>query len=317
MMAQNEQTPSLATFGASAISAVSPIVGAVIQQIASAASQRSQNAYNSPQNQMARLRAAGLNPYAFQSQIAGANTQSKPTQIANYQQMVSDMFDNVTKIANIKLASTNAGKTAEEARGLKLDNDFKQQTLEWRAQQVYLASVKTRLENELTRGKITYQDYANAIKKLDAQWNAQMMAPIGDLFNQWKSGNISGFSPRMLSYLNQPFNATAMYPLYRAGVQYDVWRKKIAWNYENTYNMPWTSNDSTMKFIRMAENALYTATGKTFPELIKDVYDRVVPRKEGGLFGRRSRRKPRSAWRVPQSYSPMPGTNPPMLISYE
>lgn len=308
--------PNIVDFGAAAVSAVNPIVGAFIQQLMSNAATSSQNAYNSPANQMQRLKAAGLNPYAFQSQIAGSNVQTKPTQTANYQQMMSDMFDNVQKIANIKQANTAAAKTEEERKGVAIDNLFKEQTLADRVKQVYYSSVKANLDNELQRGKISYQQYANAIKRLDYEWqNSIQNTPIDSLFTSWKSGNISGMTPRQLSYLNMPFKNTALYPLTYGGMQYDVWRKRIAWKYENEYNMPWSSNDSTMKFIRMAENALYTATGKTFPQLIKDAADYFSNKDKRDKPWWKRKPTIKKTPPGPYSYPTIPGTSGPVMFS--
>lgn len=98
-----------------------------------------ENEYNSPENQMKRLRAAGLNPdLMYQNGASGltaasspamtAGAASSPTDVSNLAnkktvgQIVTEGLDNAQRAANIALTRAQANKTDAETKGQNLKN---------------------------------------------------------------------------------------------------------------------------------------------------------------------------------------------------
>ena len=98
-----------------------------------------ENEYNSPENQMKRLRAAGLNPdLMYQNGASGltaasspamtAGAASSPTDVSNLAnkktvgQIVTEGLDNAQRAANIALTRAQANKTNAETKGQNLKN---------------------------------------------------------------------------------------------------------------------------------------------------------------------------------------------------
>lgn len=98
-----------------------------------------ENEYNSPENQMKRLQAAGLNPdLMYQSGASGltaasspamtAGAASSPTDVSNLAnkktvgQIVTEGLDNAQRAANIALTRAQANKTDAETTGQNLKN---------------------------------------------------------------------------------------------------------------------------------------------------------------------------------------------------
>lgn len=114
----------------------------------------SANTYNAPSAQIQRLRDAGLNPlyYGLDGSSADAFEAGQPmsyerAKFENFANPISVMYDNKVKQAQVDLANKQVDKIDadiqnqnEGTEGLKLDNDFKRQTMDARVQAEELAN---------------------------------------------------------------------------------------------------------------------------------------------------------------------------------
>ena len=98
---------------------------------------RRENAYNTPAMQMARLKAAGLNPDlmygngAVGLQGADIGNPSPAPAVPN-----SNNTGNVSTLAQLALAGAQVKKLGAETEGQTLENIFRQRTLETRVESV-------------------------------------------------------------------------------------------------------------------------------------------------------------------------------------
>lgn len=112
--------------------------------------------YDKPENQLQRLKDAGLNPLYFGldgNSAAAFQGAAQPlgyerAQAPNYQNPASagiGAFTELTSLAkDIQLKNAQIDKLSEEATGTKLDNQFKDMTMSARAEGVELANNATR-----------------------------------------------------------------------------------------------------------------------------------------------------------------------------
>lgn len=113
---------------------------------------RMQNEYNSPKNQMDRLKQAGISPYAVSGQsIVGANTSQQPrgsnaNTPTGYQ--VNSSINNLMLVQQAKLLEAQIRKTNEETRGNQIINDDNYQHLDEKSTaQIWTAQDQQRLTN--------------------------------------------------------------------------------------------------------------------------------------------------------------------------
>lgn len=279
-VASNVNSPKMAP---AAISALSQLAGVVIQGVMNHVAQNRQNAYNSPVAQMARLRQAGLNPYAFSNSIASNNTQARPTEQPNAQSAIDNLFSNINQIVAAKQGQMNLAKTASEIKeidsrtqGNVLNNMFTDKTMTDRIQAITLSNTKTHLYNLLQQGKITFQTYHNISEALNTQFNMQLMNPdlMKTMYEKFQLGTFDGMSPRMFQYLASSADTRMKWDdWHRYWYQHGL-REGIAQRYESSHNMPWSSNDKWMKLFRLGESAIEALTGKQVPELLQDIVDK-------------------------------------------
>lgn len=160
-----------------------------------------ENEYNSPEAQMMRYKAAGINPYMAMGNITSGNASSlQSAELANQQPATTDIVpdysfigqagtsfatlynqtklneaqvDNVELDADLKRATLayNTLKAANEAKGLGLDNiakqldyDFAQKTFNEREQQTRLQTIKMNYENNVLALSVDNSRLDNAIK---------------------------------------------------------------------------------------------------------------------------------------------------------
>lgn len=280
----NVNSPKMAP---GAISALSQLAGVVIQGVMNSVAQSRQNAYNSPVSQMARLREAGLNPYAFSNSIAANNTQARPTQQPNVQSAIDNLFSNINQMVAAKQGQMNLAKTASEIKeidsrtqGNVLNNMFSDKTMMDRIQAITLSNTKTHLYNLLQKGKITFQTFHNISEALNTQFNLQLMNPdlMNTMYEKFQLGTFDGISPRMFQYLASSADTRMKYDDWHRYWYAHGLREGIAQRYEATHNMPWSSNDKWMKLYRLGEVAIETLTGKQVPQLLEDVAEEVKDR---------------------------------------
>lgn len=117
-----------------------------------------QNEYNSPKNQMDRLKQAGISPYSVSGQsIVGANTSQQPrgsnaNTPSGYQ--VNSGINNLMMVQQAKLIQAQINKTNEETRGNKIINDDNYQHLDEKSTaQIWTAQDQQRLTNATIKEK--------------------------------------------------------------------------------------------------------------------------------------------------------------------
>lgn len=134
-----------------------------------------QRMYNTPAQQVQRLKDAGINPYALAPQIASNNT--------------SDAFPAATLSAGDSLRKgLNTYATQEQIQmqkavnqyqlesmqetitGMQLDNQLKRQTLDDKAGLLKLKLHLSSLDAQIKAGLITKQDYDNQRNKIMTDW---------------------------------------------------------------------------------------------------------------------------------------------------
>lgn len=112
------------------------------------------NAYNSPEQQMARLKEAGLNPnmmYGDSSQMAAATPMSGATASAGSAASVSGI-EGLFNSAQIENMRSQSAVMQEEARGKKIENDWKDELMLGQSQ-VLTGQAKV-LESEFHLNKV-------------------------------------------------------------------------------------------------------------------------------------------------------------------
>lgn len=130
-----------------AIAAVAaPIVQTIIQQAINDHATNKQNAYNHPVQQMARLRAAGINPYSAYGAI-GSQNQSAPVQPA--QMRLQEAFANISAMMSLQ-------QQKEDVRGKQLQNDILSNNLAY--------------QNRFNENRLRSQSLTLALRELDRQY---------------------------------------------------------------------------------------------------------------------------------------------------
>lgn len=159
-------SPSTTKVGvAAAVPFITSIVSMLLQQGLNDAATNKQNAYNSPVAQMARLSAAGINPYSAVSQISGNNT-SAPYRAADTSNIVN----------SVMLGQQLEAQKLQNDR-MKIDNDaaalnlrYQRDTYSTKLKKFQADAVKAYWIAEVSKGKCTYQEAANRIKNFEAEY---------------------------------------------------------------------------------------------------------------------------------------------------
>lgn len=166
---------------------------------------RMQNDYNSPQAQMARLKAAGLNPnliYSQGSSIAGSNVGQRPTtRPVDFSSSIPDIVSKlaesqtiVLKMAQEKLAEQNAQLMAENA---KLSQQ-KAITEGFRQENLFASSRKL----DVDRGMIQQlSPYNTAIRRLQADDIYPSLASRYKLGNSEMLWRLNSLNPLLIENL--------------------------------------------------------------------------------------------------------------------
>lgn len=133
------------------------------------------NEYNAPEAQIQRLRDAGLNPlyYGLDGSSAKAFESAQPlayerANVGNMANPISVGLDSYAQMKTLenqtKLANAQVDKMQEETSGLKLDNDFKEKTLEARKEGVELANQATK--EQIAKVKQDIEESKKRVAKL-------------------------------------------------------------------------------------------------------------------------------------------------------
>lgn len=132
-------------------------------------------AYNSPAAQMYRLKQAGINPYsqAAQGNIDSTFGQMQESDFGDVSDSYNAAVDNynqreATKIKR-QLAEGEISLMAERVRGLELDNQYKQASLDDRLVFVWQKTALANLDWQIKQGIITRQDADNRVAQINAQ----------------------------------------------------------------------------------------------------------------------------------------------------
>ena len=137
------------------------------------------NEYNSPVEQVQRLKDAGLNPLYYGLDGSSANS-FQSAQTLGYQRAEAPQFGNPveafyqTRAAqkNIELANAQIDKIKADTQGVELDNEFKDKTMAARTESESLKNSMTRAqikEINANRDKITAE-----IKKVAAETDSEI-----------------------------------------------------------------------------------------------------------------------------------------------
>lgn len=138
-----------------------------------------ENEYNSPANQMARLKAAGLNPdLMYQNGASGltaasspqmtAGAASSPTDVSNLAnkktvgQIVTEGLDNAQRAANIALTRAQANKTDAETIGQNLKNQNILALDQAELNKLYSEADLNKKQMEVADANITYMQQKGA-----------------------------------------------------------------------------------------------------------------------------------------------------------
>lgn len=158
-----------------------------------------QNEYNSPKNQMQRLKEAGISPYSVSGQsVIGANTAqqtrgSNANTPSGYQ--VNSNMNNLMMINQAKLLNAQINQVNEQTRGNKIVNDDNERWLQpksnaaiWsaQAQEEYIKASTEEKRAMLNNMKedLESKTLDNAQKRLEAIYSNDMLKGKRDLLNK-------------------------------------------------------------------------------------------------------------------------------------
>lgn len=164
------RSPSGFNFG-SLLGPFGGILQFLLQQAANDISTNRQNAYNAPAAQMARLTAAGINPYSAVNHIAGNNT-SAPYKAADANILGSAMM--IEQLQGQHLQNEN----------MKIQNDASRLNLRYQRDAYFTKLNKLKADAnraywtwQLSQGKVTAQEAINRIYGYKADYASLMYEP--------------------------------------------------------------------------------------------------------------------------------------------
>lgn len=176
----------------------------VIGNLFGKANWREQQEYNSPANQMARYRAAGLNPNVIYG-AGGVSAGNASTQ-APYQAMPisgSDVLAMANAVKQSKLMDAEIRKANADALGVTLDNQAKSIGLQYRDSQERLELALREADIAYRKGQISLVDYQKAVQSAQAEKLIQ-----DAMYSRYNRENLQ---PALLNLRRQEVaNATAL-----------------------------------------------------------------------------------------------------------
>lgn len=231
--------------------------------------------YNTPAQQMQRMKKAGLNPYAFAPQIANQNTGEFPAAELQLGDNIAQGLNVMSKRDQIRitkqLTAMQLDNYAEQLRSLQLDNQFKSMTLQDRAAFLSWKNSLAALDAQHKAGALTEQQYKIERDRLLTEWQ-QWNAGIATETYGDPAVNFAGDNAPDISNANALFkkrNADAKLATVEADIkerakQYIIdtfknkskyteqqalymvehaLRESIARQYEESTNLPWSQKD--------------------------------------------------------------------------
>lgn len=162
-------SPAIGPAGAatSALGTILPIAGSIIREIHAGVQRRKERLYNSPAQQVKRLREAGL-PTAAGSNITGGQTQAATIGSDNYG--TAQLNDNLGKSITRQIDKKRINLIGEEIRSTKANADINSGAAAWLGDQTenYLGSIQTNQAAQLDFIKASHE--AEAIIKDNQQF---------------------------------------------------------------------------------------------------------------------------------------------------
>lgn len=168
--------------------------------------------YNSPAEQMYRMKHAGINPNMAVGNISPGQQHSNPPQVSNpFERAINDIA-NVAQLRNNLLQNDYL---AEQLNGLRLDNKFKSQSYQSRLLTVAYRTWSAYYSQELSQRRITYQGYVNKMAELNKNYQEWLNSPLGDVDLKFYTIDANGqrveshrnfnfeWSPQQSTYLGQ------------------------------------------------------------------------------------------------------------------
>lgn len=226
-----------------AVSAIDTLLRNAVSMISQRQSIDEQRRYNSPAAQVQRLKEAGINPYSVLGNIASNNTGDRRPSLQ------AQDLDFLERAQRLELQDAQIANIKQQNRVVKRNADI----LDMRYSREYatfhdsIANIltgfeKVRLQNALTNGKITYQEYANELKRLNKLFEEDMMstpdwmidaANNSDTYRDFVNNLPPKYAQIMASFGNTL--ASMNYTDTRAS------REAIAAEYENRMGMPFNN----------------------------------------------------------------------------
>ena len=171
--------------------------------------------YDKPENQLQRLKEAGLNPLYFGLDGNSASAFQAAAQPLGYERAQAPNYENpVTTGINAFISAKNLAKDIElknaeidklkdESSGLKLDNEFKEQTMQARAEGVELANNATREQiNEVkSRIKLNEEEVKKRIEETRNEIEKRGLIVAEKILAEANKGKVEAESKSILELL--------------------------------------------------------------------------------------------------------------------
>lgn len=167
--------------------------------------------YNTPAQQVQRLKDAGINPYALAPQIASNNTSNAfPAGSVSAGDSVQKGFNTYATQQQIQMQKAvnqfQVESMQEQIRGLKLDNQLKEQTLDDKAGIIKLKLRLSALDAQIKAGLITKQEYDNERLRILTDWTYYQAGLDNETFGNPADSFVGEESP-MVANLNVDYRA--------------------------------------------------------------------------------------------------------------
>lgn len=167
--------PNESSFWKDAASAI-PVVGGVLGGMVSRGQDRRalerMLEYNTPANQLARLREAGLPFAAFSDTAAGNQSQAQPSTESGLNEIgkfaTTRMMQKQMELLEAQINATNADAAKKEVEANSLQTDLNIKQMPKDAEPIASAAVEARGRITLQEGQALIQKYDSELKRIDA-----------------------------------------------------------------------------------------------------------------------------------------------------
>ena len=232
--------------------------------------------YNSPAQQVNRLKQAGINPYALAPQIASNNTGEYVAGQTDYGGIASSAISAANSEERTRLSKLSTQDAIEsmqeEIRGKQLDNEFKALTIQDRASFLTYKARLAELQGDYQAGLIDIQEYQKQQEFLRTEfqkYNAGIATEtygdpsetfvggdIPDIANnnaqytiKQGTADVKEFEAQLKRNMREFIEKEVKFRGTMTEAQYEYWAKKalregIAYDYELDKNMPWANKNT-------------------------------------------------------------------------